>query len=85
MISQEDYDMICGENKSMAEFLSTLGYSQEEISNIADGSYHQYTVNTGRLNLYQDEMGTNDWISVCDVVKADSSQEEIEIHFIRSK
>lgn len=35
-VSQEDYDMICSENKMFAEFLSNLGYSQEDISNIAN-------------------------------------------------
>lgn len=32
-----DYDMICAENKAMAEFLESWGYSQEQISSIADG------------------------------------------------
>jgi len=32
-----DYDTLCSENKAMAEFLASLGYSQEQISNIANG------------------------------------------------
>lgn len=32
-----DYDMICSENKAMAEFLTSLGYSQEQVTDIANG------------------------------------------------
>ena len=32
-----DYDTLSSENKAMAEFLASLGYSQEQISNIANG------------------------------------------------
>ena len=32
-----DYDMICAENKAMAEFLTSLGYSQEQVTDIANG------------------------------------------------
>lgn len=32
-----DYDTLCSENKAMAEFLESLGYSQEQVSDIADG------------------------------------------------
>ena len=37
-IEQEDYDMLAGENKAMAEFLELIGLTQEEISNVANGS-----------------------------------------------
>lgn len=49
MIVQEDYDMICSENKMFAEFLSNLGYSQEDISNIA------YTGNTESISKLEEE------------------------------
>ena len=32
-----DYDIFCSENKAMAEFLESLGYSQEQITDIANG------------------------------------------------
>lgn len=32
-----DYDTFCSENKAMAEFLESLGYSQEQITDIANG------------------------------------------------
>lgn len=32
-----DYDTFCSENKAMAEFLTSLGYSQEQVSDIANG------------------------------------------------
>ena len=32
-----DYDTFCSENKAMAEFLTLLGYPQEQISDIANG------------------------------------------------
>ena len=32
-----DYDMLCFENKAMAEFLTSLGYSQEQVTDIANG------------------------------------------------
>lgn len=35
----EDLEMLERENKAMAEFLSSLGYTDEEVSNIANGSY----------------------------------------------
>lgn len=32
-----DYDMICAKNRTMAEFLASLGYLQEQVSEIANG------------------------------------------------
>lgn len=32
-----DYDTLCSENKAMAEFLGSLGYSQEQIADIVNG------------------------------------------------
>ena len=32
-----DYDTLCSENKAMAEFLASLGYSQEQVTDIANG------------------------------------------------
>lgn len=32
-----DYDMFCSENKAMAEFLASAGYSQEQVTDIANG------------------------------------------------
>lgn len=32
-----DYDTFCSENKAMAEFLTSLGYSQEQVTDIANG------------------------------------------------
>ena len=32
-----DYDMICSENKAMAEYLAFIGLNQEHISTIANG------------------------------------------------
>jgi len=32
-----DYDTFCAENKAMAEFLKSLGYTQEQITDIANG------------------------------------------------
>lgn len=32
-----DYDMLCSENRAMAEFLASLGYSQEQVTDIANG------------------------------------------------
>lgn len=49
MITQEDYDMICSDNKMFAEFLSNLGYSQEDISNIA------YTGDTESISKLEEE------------------------------
>lgn len=37
-VSMEDYMMIAGENKYMAEALQSLGYNQEQISDIASGA-----------------------------------------------
>lgn len=49
-VAQEDYDMVCSENKMFAEFLSNLGYSQEDISNIA------YTGNTESALKLEEEI-----------------------------
>ena len=38
-MNDEDYEMMARENKEFAKFLKLLGYSDEEISNIANGSY----------------------------------------------
>lgn len=32
-----DYDMVCSENKAMAEYLAFIGFNQEHISTIANG------------------------------------------------
>lgn len=32
-----DYDTFCSENKAMAEFLTSLGYSQDQVTDIANG------------------------------------------------
>lgn len=34
----EDYDMLARENKAMAEVLSKLGYTDAQISDIANGA-----------------------------------------------
>jgi hypothetical protein len=36
-INNEDYQMLADENKHMAEFLKTLNYTPEQISNICNG------------------------------------------------
>lgn len=35
-VATEDYEMLASENKLMGEFLSNLGYSQEQVSEIAN-------------------------------------------------
>lgn len=40
-IPNEDEEMLASENKAMAEFLEKLGFSEEDISNIANGCHDQ--------------------------------------------
>ena len=37
-VSIEDYEMICRENRAMAEKLERDGYTQDQISDIANGA-----------------------------------------------
>ena len=37
LITQEDYDMVCRENSAFANHLHRMGFTDEQISNIANG------------------------------------------------
>jgi hypothetical protein len=41
--NDEDYEMLARENKSMAKFIERLGYSQDDITNIANGNFKKVT------------------------------------------
>lgn len=40
-----DYDTLCAENRAMAEFLASLGYLQEQVSEIANGGKPKLIIN----------------------------------------
>lgn len=44
-----DYDTLCSENKAMAEFLASLGYSQEQVTDIANGGKPKPLTNEDKL------------------------------------
>lgn len=51
-INVEDYEMITYENKMMAEALTTLGFTQEQISSICSGGFKPAVVNEDTIKGY---------------------------------
>lgn len=38
LVSHDDYEMICDENKNMAKALNKLGYTNDQVSDVCNGA-----------------------------------------------